>query len=158
MFRRKFKICFDVHKFCFCDDDDDLGHVDIPQKSKRMLYIGPNKRPHNTMRYWPCNLGQFVHIFSWVYLCLKVEEGLTRAASWLMGDLSGHTLNCGVEVGEVHYNSSNRSWWRGRRQMLRNEHNEDRFNTWDTTTTTIHDHSRKKHHPSQPPWCILKRR
>ena len=36
-----------------------------------------------------------------MYLCLKVEEGLTRAASWLMGDLSGHTLNCGVEVVEV---------------------------------------------------------
>ena len=109
MLRLNSKLVIDFHKFCFCDDDDDLGHVDIPQKSKRMLYIGPNKRPHNTMRYWPCNLGQFVHIFSWVYLCLKVEEGLTRAASWLMGDLSGHTLNCGVEVGEVHYNSSNRS-------------------------------------------------
>ena len=109
MFRRKFKICFDVHKFCFCDDDDDLGHVDIPQKSKRTLYIGTHKRPHNTMRYWPCNLGRFFHIFSWMYLCLKVEEGLTRAASWLMGDLSGHTLNCGGEVGEggVHYKSTN---------------------------------------------------
>ena len=29
MFRRKFKICFDVHKFCFCDDDgDDDGDDD----------------------------------------------------------------------------------------------------------------------------------
>ena len=27
---------------------------------------------------------------------LYVEEGFIRAASWLMGDLSGHTLNCGV--------------------------------------------------------------
>ena len=25
-----------------------------------------------------------------------MEEGFIRAASWLMGDLSGHTLNCGV--------------------------------------------------------------
>ena len=34
------------------------------------------------------------------YICaLYVEEGFIRAASWLMGDLSGHTLNCGAEVG-----------------------------------------------------------
>ena len=49
-----------------------------------------------------------------VFVFLFVEEGFIRAASWLMGDLSGHTLNCGVEVGEggreeVHYKSSNTS-------------------------------------------------
>ena len=32
MFRHKFKISFDVHKFCFCDDDggdDNYGEGDI---------------------------------------------------------------------------------------------------------------------------------
>ena len=30
-----------------------------------------------------------------IFVCLYVEEGFVRAESWLMGDLSGDTLNCG---------------------------------------------------------------
>ena len=57
----------------------------------------------------------FVFVFvEEVFVFVYVDEGFIRAASWLMVDLSGHTLNCGVGVGEggreeVHYKSSNTS-------------------------------------------------
>ena len=55
----------DFHKFCFCDDDDDLGHVDIPQKSKRTLYIEDKQE---TTQYHAILAMQFGTIFSYFFL------------------------------------------------------------------------------------------
>ena len=66
MFRRKFKICFDVHKFCFCDDDgdddgdDDDDDIAIVHGLKTMVF-----------QIWRCFI-RVLHGIAWYCFVLYV--------------------------------------------------------------------------------------